>query len=62
LATVTSASTGIPTAEFLTCILNTVIGVTSSDAERSMEGAGAALTSGQIATLTNSFATYLAAI
>ena len=62
LATATSASTGIPTAEFLTCILNTVIGVTSSDAERSMEGAGAALSSGQIATLTNSFATYLSAL
>tara|TARA_R110000868_G_scaffold23387_1_gene94404 strand:- start:4325 stop:5143 length:819 start_codon:yes stop_codon:yes gene_type:complete len=59
IATVATASVAIPTTEFLTCKLS-VTG--SSDAERSMEGAGAALTSGQIATLTNSFATYLAAL
>jgi len=59
LATVTTSSGGIPTVEFLTCKLNIT---SSSDAERSMEGAGGSLTSGQIATLTNSFATYLAAL
>jgi hypothetical protein len=59
LATVTKTSVGIPATEFLTCKINVS---DSSDAERSMEGAGAALTSGQIATLTNSFATYLAAL
>lgn len=59
LATVTKTSVGIPTTEFLTCKLSVS---PSSDAERSMEGAGAALTSGQIATLTNSFATYLSAL
>jgi hypothetical protein len=59
LATVSKTSVGIPTVEFLTCKLNIT---DSSDAERSMEGAGAALTSGQIATLTNSFDTYLAAL
>jgi hypothetical protein len=59
LATVATSSSGIPTNEFLTCKTN-VTG--SSNAQWSMEGAGAALTSGQIATLTNSFATYLAAL
>jgi len=59
LATVSTSSSGIPTNEFLTCKTN-VTG--SSNAQWSMEGAGAALTSGQIATLTNSFATYLAAL
>jgi hypothetical protein len=59
LATVSTSSSGIPTVEFLTCKTNVT---DSSNAQWSMEGAGAALTSGQIATLTNSFATYLSAL
>lgn len=59
IQTVTATSSGIPVIEFWTCMIQVTA---SSDAEYSCEGAGASLTTGQIATLTDSFDTYLTAL
>ena len=59
LATIASASTGIPTVQFLTCKVSVT---NASDAQYSMEGAGASLTNSEISILTNSFSTYLNAL
>jgi hypothetical protein len=56
IQTINNNSIAIPTSEFLTCKIS-ITG--SSDAEISCEGAGAALTSGQITILNNSFNTYI---
>ena len=57
--TINNNSIAIPTSEFLTCKLSVT---SSSDAEISCEGAGAALTSGQITILNNAFLTYINSI
>jgi hypothetical protein len=59
LGTIISPSVGIPINQFLTCKISVT---NASNAEISCEGAGAALTNGQIATLTTAFNTYLASI